>query len=159
MINKLRKTCICAASVATLLLAPVAISHFDDKEMAQSYRQSWFAIVASNFGPMAAMMKGDMPYDESRMKEHASDLSALASMNIMRGFAEGTDQGTTRAKPEVWENKEDFSKKMDDLVTAIAALDAAAQTGEKKEIAPAFGATGKACKACHDDYKSKDYLY
>lgn len=159
MVKNLKKACICGASVAGLLLAPVAISHFDDKEMAQSYRQSWFAMVASNFGPMAAMMKGDMPYDEARMKEHASDLSALASMNIMRGFADGTDKGTTRAKPEAWENKEDFSAKMDDLVAAIAALDAAAQTGDKKEIAPAFGATGKACKACHDDYKSKDYLY
>ncbi|MDG2442770.1 MAG: hypothetical protein P8M13_05905 [Luminiphilus sp.] len=22
-----------------------------------------------------------------------------------------------------------------------------------------FGATGKTCKACHDEYKAKDYLY
>lgn len=159
MIKKLRNVCICGVSVATLLLAPVAISHFDDKEMAQSYRQSWFAMVASNFGPMAAMMKGDMPYDESRMKEHAGDLAALASMNIMRGFADGTDKGTTRARPEVWENKEDFGAKMDDLIAAVTALEAATENGDKKEIASAFGATGKACKACHDDYKSKDYLY
>lgn len=159
MIKNLRNACICGASVAALLLAPMAISHFDEKEMAQSYRQSWFALVASNFGPMAAMMKGDMPYDESRMKDHANDLSALMTLDIMRGFADGTDKGTTRALPEVWENKADFSAKMDDLITAVAALEAAVQTGDKKEIAPAFGATGKACKACHDDYKSKDYLY
>lgn len=159
MVKKLTKACICGASVATMLLAPMAISHFDDKQMAQSYRQSWFAMVASNFGPMAAMMKGDMPYDEARMKEHAGDLSALMSMNIMRGFADGTEKGTTRALPDVWENKADFSAKMDDLMSAVAALDAAAQTGDKKEIAPAFGATGKACKACHDDYKSEGYLY
>ncbi len=159
MVKKIRNACICGVSVAALLLTPVAISHFDDKEMAQSYRQSWFALVASNFGPMAAMMKGDMPYDESRMKEHANDLSALMSMDIMRGFADGTDKGTTRAKPGIWDNKADFTAKMDDLIEAVAALDAAAQTGDKNEIAPAFGATGKACKACHDDYKSKDYLY
>lgn len=146
-------------SVSSLLIAPAAISHFDDKEMQQSYRQSWFALVAGNFGPMAAMLKGDMPYDEARMQAHASDLSALMSVDVMRGFGPGSDKGTTRAKPEIWENKEDFQSKMDDMAKAVAELNTAAQAGDKKMIGQKFGATGQACKACHDDYKSKDYLY
>ena len=33
-----------------------------------------------------------------------------------------------------------------------------AVTGDKGKIMEAFKATGGACKACHDDYKSKNYL-
>ncbi len=49
---------------------------------------------------------------------------------------------------------------MDDLKVAVNALQVVAEQGtDRKAIAEQVGATGKACKACHDDYKSKDYLY
>ena len=42
---------------------------------------------------------------------------------------------------------------------AVDGLSAVAASGDREQIAQQIGAVGQACKACHDDYKSKDYLY
>jgi len=153
------RTRILAAATAGALVSPLALSHFDDKEIAQSYRQSWFAMVAANFEPMVAMVKQEMPWDDVRVKASADQLATLAAMDVSRGFADGTDKGTTRAKPGIWDNKQDFQQKMEDFSKAAAALKEAAAGGDKKAIAMQVGAVGKTCKSCHDEYKSKDYLY
>jgi cytochrome c556 len=159
MSKSLRHYVLATAATAGLLLSPLATSHFDDKEIPQSYRQSWFAMVAANFGPMAAMVKGEMPWDQQQMAGYADQLAALTTLDVMRGFADGSDKGTTRAKPEIWENKPDFEKKLGDLRSAVDELQQVANTNDRKAIATQVAATGKACKACHDDYKSKNYLY
>lgn len=159
MSKSLRHYVLATAATAGLLLSPLATSHFDDKEIPQSYRQSWFALVAANFGPMAAMVKGEMPWDERQMAGYADQLAALTTLDVMRGFPDGSDKGTTRAKPEIWENKPDFEKKLGDLRSAVDELQQAANGDDRKAIAMQVGATGKACKTCHDDYKSKNYLY
>ena len=155
-----RNTLLAVFIIAGLALSPLAISHYDDKEPAQSYRQSWFAMVAANFGPMAAMVKGEIPWQEDQMAAYADQLAALTTLDVMRGFAEGSDKGTTRAKPEIWENTADFKAKMDDLDSAVDALQVVANQGtDRKAITAGVATTGKACKACHDEYKSKNYLY
>jgi len=136
-----------------------AISHFDDQQMPQSYRQSFFALVAANFGPMVASVKGEIPWDQSRMENWANDLAALSTLDVMRGFADGSDKGTTRAKPDIWENKADFESKLGDLHKALEALQLATAGGDREAISKQVGAAGKACKACHDEYKAENYLY
>lgn len=159
MSKSLRNYALAIAAVGGLALSPLAISHLNDKEMPQSYRQSWFAMIGSNFGPMVAMVKGEMPWDERQMAGYSDQLAALTTLDVLRGFADGSDKGTTRAKPEIWENKPDFESKMNDLKAAVEKLQTVANTNDRKAIAMQVGATGKACKACHDDYKSKTYLY
>ena len=154
-----RTLLVSSALVAGLALSPLAISHFDDKEVMQSYRQSWFAMVATNFGPMVSMLKGEMPWDDARMSAAADQLAQLTAMDISRGFSPGTEKGTTRAKPEIWENMADFNAKMEDLRVAAADLQTAAASGDRKAIGKAVGDVGQSCKACHDEYKSEDYLY
>ena len=158
--NSSRKTTLAIIALAGLLLSPLAISHFDDKQIPQSYRQSWFAMVATNFGPMVALVKGEIPWEENQMAGYADQLAALTTLDVLRGFPDGSDKGTTRAKPELWENQPDFEAKMNDLKEAVSALQEVASQGtDRKAITAQVGATGKACKACHDEYKSEDYLY
>ena len=159
MSNKVHNLTLTIVMLAGLALSPLAISHLNDKEVPQSYRQSWFTLLALNFGPMVSTLKGEIPWDDARMAAYADQLAVLASMDVTRGFAEGSDKGTTRAKPDIWENKADFESKMNDLKTASLALQKAVAGGDRKAIANEIGATGKTCKACHDEYKSKDYLY
>ena len=159
MTNVLRKFLLGSAAAISLAATPFALSHFDDKEMQQSYRQSWFAMVAMNFGPMVASVKGEIPWNQEMMQGWANDLATLNTLNVMRGFGDGSDQGTTRAKPQIWENKADFESKLNDLKTATAALQETTTGGDRKAISESVGAVGKACKACHDEYKSEDYLY
>lgn len=154
-----RNTLLSIAAAATLATSVQVVAHLNDKEPMQSYRQSYFTLVAMNFGPIGSMVKGEMPWDDAKLKTFAGDLAALANMDVSRAFPPGSDKGTTRAKPEIWDNKDDFKGKLEDLQQALAALQVAAGSGDKKIIAEATGAAGKACKACHDEYKSKEYLY
>lgn len=154
-----RNTLLSIAAAATLATSVQVVAHFDDKEPMQSYRQSYFTLVAMNFGPIAAMVKGEMPWDDARLKTFANELAALGSMDVSRAFAPGSDKGKTRAKPEIWDNQDDFKADLEDLRSALAGLQVAAGSGDKKIIAEATGTAGKACKACHDEYKSKNYLY
>lgn len=155
-----RNTLLAILAAAGIALSPLAISHFDDKQIPQSYRQSWFAMLGANFGPMIGMVKGEVPWEENLMAAYADQLAALATLDVMRGFADGSDKGTTRAKPDIWENKPDFQAKLDDMSKAADALQEFANQGtDRKAISEAVAAVGQSCKACHDEYKSEDYLY
>jgi len=152
------RTHLAAAAAAVTLFSSLALAHFDEEQMPQSYRQSYFALLAANFGPMAATVKGDIPWDQKAMEGWAHDLAALSTLNVLRGFPDGSGQGTTRAKPEIWQNKADFESKLKDLDQALVALAKATAGGDKKAIGAAVGDAGKACKACHDEYKAENYL-
>lgn len=97
MSKTLRNTVLAIATAAGLALSPLAVSHLNDKEIPQSYRQSWYAMIGANFGPMVAMVKGEMPWDERQMAGYADQLAALTTLDVMRGFSDGSDKGTTRA--------------------------------------------------------------
>jgi len=79
-----------AAAVCGAMLSVPAVSHFDDKEMPQSYRQSYFALLAANFGPMVSSVKGEVPWDQVKMENWANDLAALSTLDVMRGFVDGS---------------------------------------------------------------------
>lgn len=153
-----RNTLFAAAAAVGLASSIQAFAHLNDKEPMQSYRQSYFTLVAMNFGPIGAMVKGEMPWDDAKLKTFANELAALGSMDVSRAFSAGTDTGTTRAKPEIWDNQDDFKAKLGDMREALAGLQIAAGSGDKEIVAQAVGTAGKACKACHDDYKAKNYL-
>ena len=136
-----------------------AIAHIERSEPLQSLRQSYFAIVGMTFGPMGDMVKGDIEWNGEQFVAWASDLAAVSSVTVERGFAPGSDKGKTRAKPEIWDNKADFEEKLDNFRMQAAKLAEVAATGDRQAIAGQFRQTGGACKACHDNYKSRGYLY
>jgi cytochrome c556 len=153
-----KKTLTAIALVAGIAGTPAALSHLDSDTFYVSYRQSLFAILGANLGPMSAMIKGEMPWDDAQFRGFADDLATASELDFIRGFPDANQPGKTRAKPEIWENKPDFEAKLNDLREASAALADAASGDDKKAIIAAFQATGGACKSCHDEYKSKDYL-
>jgi cytochrome c556 len=149
-------------SLVVLLSAALslpAIAHIERSEPLQSLRQSYFAIVGMTFGPMGDMVKGDIEWNGEQFAAWASDLAAVSSVTVERGFAPGSDKGKTRAKPEIWDNKADFEEKLGNFRMQAAKLAEVAATGDRQAIAGQFRQTGGACKACHDNYKSRGYLY
>lgn len=142
----------------TLAAAPIALSHLVDEEPMQSFRQSYFTVLAMNFGPIAGMVKGDIPWNEEMLVARAEDVNAIVNIDVSRAFAPGSDGGKTRAKPAIWENTDDFLEKYEALRAAAGDLLAAAKTGDRAKVGAAVKDTGGACKACHDEYKAKDYL-
>jgi cytochrome c556 len=89
------------------------------------YRQGVYRVIGWNFGPMAAMVKGDVPYDKEAFAKRAANVATMAPM-VLEGFGPGTDKGApTKAKPEIWTKMDDFKSKlakMNEEATKLAAI-------------------------------------
>jgi cytochrome c556 len=155
--------------MTTRLLAPLGISlallatpsgaHIEQTQPLQSLRQSYFALLGMTLAPMGDMVKGKIDWNAELFASWARDLDAVAGFGVERGFAPGSEEGTTRAKPEIWLDMADFQSKLENLRAAAAALAEVAGAGDDDATREQFMATAGTCKACHDEYKAKDYLY
>lgn len=146
-------------ALAVTLLSGPSVAHIEQSEPLHSMRQSYFALLGMTIAPMGDMVKGKIEWDASRFANWANDLHHVSQFGVERGFAPGTEQGTTRAKPEIWNNMDDFQDKLNNFRAAAAELAETASGGDPDAIREKFLATGGSCKACHDEYKSQDYLY
>jgi cytochrome c556 len=141
-----------AASAGLLLALPASAQQFAKTEDAVKYRQGAFDVLAAHFGRMGAMANDKAPYDAKAAQESA-EVVAFMSKLPWAGFAAGAEGGN--AKPEIWKDRakfDDLAKKMQE---EVAKLNDAAKTGKLDDLKTAFGAAGKSCKACHDDFKKK----
>jgi cytochrome c556 len=68
----------------------------------------------------------------------------------------GPDVAKTRAKPEIWQNSEDFAARIRNFQAAARAFNAAASGTDTAAINAAFGQLGDSCKACHDKYRAEE---
>jgi cytochrome c556 len=151
------------ALVASLLVAPCAIAAEGDKkpptdaERAIKYRQSVYKVISWNVAPMAAVVQHKAPYDATEFARRASRVGLLAPM-LMEGYtsASSNPEGVaTRAKPELWNNMDDFRTLMDAMVQKAQALATMSQGGDEAASVAAFKDLYGACKACHDKYRSE----
>ena len=141
------------------LMSASTWAHIEQSEPLQSLRQSYFALLGMTFSPMGDMVKGKIEWNDALFTEWANDLNHAAQFGVERGFAPGSEKGTTRAKADIWSNMDDFQSKLDDFRAAAATLAETAAGVDQAASRDQFIATGGTCKACHDEYKSKDYLY
>jgi len=155
---KFSRKSLIAASLAAVVTLP-AVAHIERTEPLQSLRQSYFAIVGMTFGPMGDMVKGKIEWNDAQFAAWANDLASVSKVSVERGFAPGSEKGKTRAKPAIWENTDDFAQKLANFRSEAAALAEAANAGDKVATVEQFKQTGGTCKACHDNYKSRGYLY
>ncbi len=82
----------------------------------------------------------------------AQKIGEIADM-IPDLFPQGSDQGDTAAKPEIWQNWDDFKSKAGDLKMQADMLVSAAQGGDLATVRAQFEKVGAACGACHKAYK------
>jgi cytochrome c556 len=143
------------AAVASLAgLATPAMAQFQKAEDAVKYRQSAFFVMGQHFGRLGAMANGRVPFDAKVAQDNAAVVESLARLP-WAGFGPGTDGGSTKAKAEIWAEKDKFDQGADKLVAAVGKLNAAAKMGNLDALKAAFGDTAATCKACHDSYRSK----
>ena len=136
-------------SLAALAAAP-AHAQFAKPQDAVKYRQSAMTLIAAHFGRLAAVARGAAPNDPAQVKANAHILQTLASLP-WPAYGPGFEGGDS--KPSVWSDPAGFKQKHEDLETKIAALSAAADTGDIAKLRAAVGAVGASCKACHDAYR------
>jgi cytochrome c556 len=125
-------------------------------DQAVKYRQSVYKVILWNFGPMAAMVRGQAPWDQEEFARRAERVATMAPM-LIEGYPRGSgpEAGVhTRARPELWSNMEEFRSLMKTMETRAADLANVARGGDADKTRAAFGELGKACGACHDKYRT-----
>lgn len=149
-----------AAIAAPLTLTAVEATADGHSEKIAEARRAYFKLLGANMGPLGAMAKGDAEYNAETAQLHAGNLLALNGYNAAPHFAAGTSNadlpGKTRLLPKAFEDFDGMMSKYNDYTKAVEALQAAAGGG-LDALRPAVGNLGGTCKACHDDYRAKDF--
>jgi len=155
--SRLGLAAICSALVATTALAqpPGPPTPEQQAQNAVKLRKGLFDVQSYSFGPVGAMLRG-APFDAA-VAEKAAVRVEFTSGLIPEVFNNDTRkfQLETKAREGIWTNKSDFDAKAKDLQEAAKTLEAAAKTGDKDATIKAAQAVGKACGACHDQFRDK----
>lgn len=147
------------AAAACLALMPT-LGAAQSIDSAIAARTGFMDVLAFTAAPLAAMAKGDMPWDADRAKRAGADLTRLAGYDIEALFPAGSSnedkKGSTRALPAIWSDPAGFARQVEDLRKGIAALAAAVESGPSAlgEGMQTFGAT---CAACHRAYRAREF--
>jgi cytochrome c556 len=150
--------------LATLALCGLAaIPSLADAQSADGAiraRRGYMQLISYNFGPLAAMAKGDIAYDAATAEAYAANLSTLAAYDASNLFPEGSSNadkpGDTRALPALWANMDDVGRQLTGFREAVAAISAAAGQG-RGALGPAVATLGGTCGDCHDDFRARDF--
>ena len=117
-------------------------------------RQAVMTLQGKYFGPMAAMAQGKAPYNADVVKRNAAYLDNLSRMP-WDGFDAGTKDVKSAALPAIYEQTDKFKEAASRLENESHKLYQVAQSGDEAAVKAQIGAVGKACGACHNDFRQK----
>ncbi len=150
----MKRLMLAAAVAAGLAAAVPALAQFAKVEDAIKYRQSVMFMQGTHLGRLGAMANGRVPYDAKVAADNADILLMITKLPFP-AFVDGSEKGNnTRAKPEIWKEKDKFNARANKMQEEVVKLNAAAKSGSVDQLKSAVGAVGQACKACHDDYST-----
>jgi cytochrome c556 len=148
-----------AAVIAVIAASASAFAQQAPKpENLIKWRQSAFQVVAWNSGRIKASLDGQ--YNKDEVQKAANVIAAVANSGLGSLFAPGTEQGKgwhdTTAKAEAFKDTKHFGELGANFAKEANALASVAGGGDVAAIKTQYGALTKTCKACHDDFKSKE---
>lgn len=147
-----KTTLLSALALASALAFPAA--HAADDQDPIEVREGIMKTMGKNMKAMGAMAKGAEPFVAAQFATHAQALAAAAGKDLIAAFPAGSDLGETEAKPEIWENMDDFKARDADMKEKAKALVATSADGDQAAMTAAFGELGKVCKGCHEKYRA-----
>ncbi len=137
-----------------IAVAAHAQAPFKKTEDAIKYRQSALFVMAQHFGRLGPVVKGEQAYNKDEVARNAAIAEQMSKLP-WDGFVAGSDKGNTDAKPEIWSDAAKFKSAAEKMEREMSKLAQAAKGGDLNAVKSQFGETGKACKACHDDFRKK----
>ena len=140
-----------ALTAAILGLSGMATA--EDEQHAIGYRKATMQALGAHTKATGALIKGEVSY-EGHLARHTAGIASIGGM-LGDLFPEGSDFGDTRALPAIWEKPDEFTKVVQAIRSASAALADAGKGGDMQAVRAAFGGLGKACKGCHEKFREK----
>lgn len=133
----------------TLLAASQVFAQADVIEKRQK-------LMKSNSEAAKAIKAAVESKDYATIETKARDIMGNAEQ-IPSLFPKGSTTGKTKAKPEIWEKSEDFSKGAKNLSKAASELAAAAKSKDDAAVTTKVKELGDACGACHKAFRAEKY--
>lgn len=126
-------------------------------EDAIKFRQSGYGFMAWNVQRIKANVEGK--FDKEEVVKAANAIQAVANSGMGALYLPGTDKGTgwesSRAKPEIWTEKEKLGKAAMAFNKEANEMAKVAATGNVDAVKEQLGKLSGTCKSCHDDFKVK----
>ena len=144
-----------AVAALALLTALPAAAQYRNADAAIKYRQSAMSLQGNHMARIFAMVNGQTPFDAKVMNENIEIVALLNTRAQFAAFIDGSDKGNTRAKPEIWTEKDKWNAAVANSQADVDKLVAAGKTGNLDQIKAAAGAVGQSCQACHDAYQKQ----
>jgi cytochrome c556 len=113
------------------------------------YRQHIMKTLNEQAGALGEILSGAVPDDNAIAHMDALALTAATALKAFEPKVQGGE-----AKPEVWSQWADFSKRMNDFAQKTAAMAKVAhEQGKDAGLANVMDALS--CKKCHDTYRKE----
>jgi cytochrome c556 len=129
-----------------VLICATLPSRADDQDVID-YRTHVMKTLDEQLGAVGLILENKVPADN--FATHLQVLAVTATQ-AKKAFEPKVPGGN--AKPEVWSNWADFSKRLDELVATTADLASAAQHDSVAVVGGKLKSTLK-CKSCHETYR------
>ena len=124
-------------------------------------RQSVMTLYGYNLGLLGAMAKGSMPYDAKVATDAAHNLLSISQMKNSTMWPAGSDidapglANKTGAKANIWSSFPEVGEKSQALTENLTTMSLVAGDGVDA-IRTNIGSVGKACKACHEEFRQEE---
>ncbi len=143
-------------ALLSITLAGTAVAQVKPED-AIKFRQSGYGFMAWNMARIKMNVEGQ--YNKDEVIKAANAIQAIANSGMGALYLPGTDKGKgweeSRAKPEIWTDKEKMGKVATDFVREANEMAKVAAGGDAAAVKVQFGKLGGTCKGCHDDFKVK----
>jgi cytochrome c556 len=140
--------------VGTLLLGVGAVVAQQDQV---KQTQTMMKGNGKNAGALAAMVKGEKPYDQATVDAALAQFEDTVK-KFPTLFPEGTKglkpEGDYYASPKIWEDKAGFNEHIASFAKAVA--DAKGKIKDIDTLKVALPVIGKQCGGCHETYRVKN---
>lgn len=145
------------AAAVTLTLGAGIAAQANAQEKPENYirfRKATQTLSSWQMRQLGAIAKSQQPFDAAAATRAANVIATLAPV-FATAFPAGTDQGETRARPEIWSQADKFKQAMDRYIAEANKLVDASKSGNADNFKNQFGALAKTCDSCHDDFRKK----
>jgi cytochrome c556 len=95
-----------------------------------------------------AMAAKDYSTIEVKAREISGNMDQLLDL-----FPKGSVSEKSRAKPEIWDKWDEFTKHRDDVKKAAQELAGAAKARDEEKVKANFKTLGDACTSCHRSFR------
>ena len=148
------KTSLLAAGVILAVASGAVIAQVKPDVLVKQ-RQAVMTLQGKYFGPIAGMASGKVsPYNADIVARNATYLENLSQM-AWDGFQPSTSDVKSAALPAVYSDAAGFQQAAERLQAETAKLGAVARARDEAGVKAQWGAVGKACGGCHDNYRAK----